>query len=343
MKTVRIFLGALALGALAVSCGEEGPTAPEVGAWTFYDSPYEGALTHCAVQRDGTFWATVQLEASRRTAIVSYDGEAWSKQEFEPSVTEALEALLMFDDGSGWAGGSNGALLEHREGEWKLHRPFNNLHYYYLGAASPDRVWAIGQGPVYPRGYEPVILYYEGGQWREADKPAGYASFGPVVVTSGGGYLVGRNDTGDKVLRLSGTTWGSPLTFDRALRFFDVAACGGYAFAVGEERPSATERGAVYQLAPGGVRDITPGTPSPDDYSYRAAYVTPEGHLWVAAAPYASGGQNYKILYWDGEAWTEAAVVNDTGTATRAFDLGFCGGGGGWAVGGEIYGRNPAR
>jgi hypothetical protein len=342
MKTVRIFLGALALGALAISCSEEGPTAPEIGAWTFYGSPYEGALTHCAVQRDGTFWATIQLDGSRRAAIISFDGAEWSKREFEPSVTEALEGLLMFDDGSGWACGNNGALLERREGEWNLHRPYNNFHYYYLGAAGPARVWAVGQAPVYPRGYTPVILYYEAGRWREADKPSGYTSFGPIVVTSGGGYLVGRSDAGDKVLRLSGTTWGSPLAFDRPLRIYDVAAAGGYAFAVGEARPSSIQRGAVYQLGPGGVRDITPGVPSAADYYYRAAYVTPEGRLWVAAAPCASGGQDYKLLCWDGEAWAEAAVVNDTGTATRAFDFGFCSGGG-WAVGGEIYGRNPVR
>jgi len=342
MKTVKIFLGALALGALAVSCGEEESTAPEIGAWTFYAAPYEGALTHCAVQRDGTFWATFQLDGSRRAAIVSYDGEAWSKQEFEPSAVETLETILMFDDGSGWAAGNNGALLERRAGAWELRRPYDGVHYYYLGAASPARVWAIGQAPVFPRGYSPLILYYEAGQWREAATPSGYASFGPIAVTAGGGYLVGRSDAGDKVLRLSGTTWGSPLSFDRPLRIYDVAAAGGYAFAVGEERPSATERGAVYQLAPAGVRDITPRVPPADDYSYRAAYVTSEGRLWVAAAPYASGG-DYKLLCWDGEAWAEAAVVNETGETTRALDFGFCGGGGGWTVGGEIYGRNPAR
>ncbi len=337
MNSIKICAAVLSLAVLTTYCGEDEPTTPQLGAWTFYAPPYEGAWSHCAVQRDGTFWGTVQLDGSGRAAIVRFDGTSWSKREFEPSVTEALNAVLIFDDGSGWACGNNGALLERRDGEWKLHRPYNDIDYYYLGAANPNLVWTIGQAAVYPRSYEPVILYYEGDRWREAAKPSGYTSFGPVVLTSSKGYLVGRRSQGDEILRLAGTTWGQPVTFERSLRFYGIAAVGGYAFAVGEERPSSIKRGAVIQVAPS-VRDITPNFPWAADYYYRAAHATPDGRLWVSAAPYTPGSQDYKLLYWNGSAWYEAPVTNRTGITTRVFEFGFTSDDG-WAVGGETYAR----
>jgi hypothetical protein len=337
MKTGKICAAVLSLAVLTTFCGEEETPTPQLGAWTFYDPPYDGAWSHCAVQSDGTFWGTVQIDGSGRAAIVRFDGESWSKREFEPSVTETLNAVLVFDDGSGWACGNRGALLERRRGDWELHRPYDDVDYYYLGAAAPGLIWAIGQATVYPRSYEPVILYYEGDGWREATRPSGYTSFGPVVITAGGGYLVGRGGAGDEVLRLSGKTWGRPVTFERSLRIYGLAAAGDYAFAAGEERPHSAERGAVFQVAPT-TRDITPGIPSPQDYSYRAAYCTPDGCLWVSAAPYAPGGQDYKLLYWDGGTWYEVPATNETGTTTRVFEFGFAPDAG-WAVGGETYAR----
>jgi hypothetical protein len=138
-------------------------------------------------------------------------------------------------------------------------------------------------------------------------------------------------------LRRSGKTWGKPATFGRSLRLYGLSAAGEYAFAVGEERPHSAERGAVFQVAPD-IRDITPNFPSTDGYYYRAAYCTPEGCLWVSAAPYASGGRDYKLLYWDGGTWYEVPVMNSTGTTTRVFEFGFAPGAG-WAVGGESYAR----
>ncbi len=337
MNYTKICAAVLSFAVLTICCGEEETTTPELGAWTFFAPPYKGAWNHCDVQPDGIFWGAVRLDGSGRAAIVRFDGASWSKREFEPSVTEALNAVLMFADGSGWACGNNGALLERRDGEWELHRPYDDVDYYYLSATSSARVWAVGQATVYPRSYLPVILYYEGGRWHEAAKPSGYTSFGPVVITPSGGYLVARRSEGDEILRLSGKTWGQPVTLERSLRLYGLAAAGGYAFAVGEERPSSVKRGAVFQLTPS-VRDITPDVPSPADYYYRAAYATPDGRLWVSAAPYGPGGRDYKLLYWDGDAWYEAAVTNRTGITTRVFEFGFATGAG-WAVGGETYAR----
>lgn len=338
MNHVKIYAAALSLAVLTTYCGEEESPTPQLGAWAFYAPPFEGVWNHCDVQRDGTFWGTVQLGGSSRAAIARFDGASWSKQEFEPSITEALNAILMFDDGSGWACGSSGALLQRRDGEWKLHRPFDNIDFYYLAASTPSSVWAIGQATVYPRGYEPVIFQYDGERWRENLKLFGYTSLGPVEVTADGGYLVGRRDEGDVILRLSSRLfWGNPVTFERPLRFYDLAAGGGYAFAVGEERPSSAKRGAVYQVAPS-VRDITPRFTWAPDYYYRAAYATSYGGLWVSAAPYGSANRDHKLLYWDGSAWYEAGVANQTGTAARVLEFGFASGEG-WAVGGDTYAR----
>lgn len=337
MKVTKICAAIISLAFLTTFCGEEETPTPRLGAWDFYDPPYDGAWSHCAVQGDGTFWGTVQLDGSGGAAIVSFDGTSWSKREFGPSITEALNGIRMFDDGTGWACGSDGALLERRRGDWVLHRPYDDVDFYYLGAAGPGLVWAIGQATVYPRSYEPVILYYEGDGWREATKPSDFESFGPVVVTAAGGYLVGRSNEGDRILRLSGKTWGRPITPDRPVRVYGLAAAGDYAFAVGEERPSSTRRGAVFRVAPD-VRDITPGIPSLQGYYYRAAYCTTEGGLWVSAAPYASGGEDYKLLYWDGGTWYEVPATNETGTTTRVFEFGFAPGAG-WAVGGATYAR----
>jgi len=337
MNKAKICAAVISLALLTICCGEEEPSTPDLGGWTFYTPPYGGAWTHCAVQGDGTFWGLVQLGDSGRAAIASFDGNSWSKREFEPSVTETLNDILMFEDGGGWACGSAGALLERRGDEWELYRPYNDVNYYYLGAVDSDSVWAIGQATVYPRAYQPVILHYDGERWGEAARPAGYTSFGPVAITRGSGYLVGRRDAGDEILRLSGTSWGTPATFERSLRIHAVAAAGNYAFAVGEERPSKAERGAVYQISPS-VRDITPDLVALQDYYYRAAYCTPEGDLWVSAAPIEAGGLDYKLLYWDGDSWYEIPTTNGTGTVTRVFEFGFSPGAG-WAVGGENYAR----
>ncbi len=338
MKHIKTCVAVLSLAVLTVSCGEDEPTTPQLGAWNFYAPPYEGTWNHCAVQRDGTFWATVQLDGSGRAAIVRYDGASWSKQEFEPSTTEALNAILMFDDGSGWACGNRGALLERRDGEWKLHRLYNDIDFYYLAASTPSSVWAVGQLAVFPRSYEPVILQYDGERWRETQKFLAYKSLGPAVVTADEGYLVGRLEEGDVILRLSSRMlWGNSVTFERPLRFYGLTAGGGYAFAVGEERPSTAKRGAVLQVAPS-VRDITPRFAWAADYYYRAAHATPDGCLWVSAAPYAPGGQDYKLLYWDGSTWYEAPIKNRTAITTRVFEFGFASDDG-WAVGGETYAR----
>ncbi|MGD8719081.1 MAG: hypothetical protein PVH29_09710 [Candidatus Zixiibacteriota bacterium] len=337
MKPVKICAAVFSLAMLTTFCTEDEPTTPALGAWVFYAPPYDGAWTRCTVGSDGAFWGLVQLDESGRAAIARFDGDSWSKTEFDPSVTEALNAILVFGDGSGWACGGGGALLEKRADEWILHRPYNDVDYYYLGAAGPDSVWAIGQATVYPRGYKPVVLRYDGTRWSENDAPSGYTSFGPVVVKAGNGYLVGRRDAGDEILRLSGTTWGGPTGFDRALRVHGLTAADGYAFAVGEERPKTVGRGAVYQVSPV-VRDITPGLAGVRDYYYRAAYCTSEGELWVSAAPFEAGGGDYKLLYWDGDCWYEVPASNSTGNATRVFEFAFSPGGG-WAVGGQNYAR----
>lgn len=342
MNNIKIYAAALSLAVLTAHCGEEKSPTPQLGAWTFYAPPFEGVWNHCCVQRDGTFWGTVQLEGSERAAVVRFDGASWSKQEFEPSITEALNAILMFDDGSGWACGNSGALLERRDGVWTLHRLFNDIDFYYLAASTPSSVWAIGQATVYPRGYKPVIFQYDGERWRETQKIFEYASLGPAVITGNEGYLVGRRDEGDVILRLSSRMfWGNAITFERPLRFYGLAAGGGRAFVVGEERPSSAKRGAVYQVAPS-VRDITPRFTWASEYYYRAAYATSHGDLWVSAVPYGPGSREGKLLFWDGTAWYEAPVANQSGVAAHVLEFGF-GLGNGWAVGGDTYARYRER
>ena len=213
---IFLTLGAAA-AALVMSCGEDEVTTPtaSVGYWTVIEPPYEGAWTHCDVQEDGTVWATVLLADSKRAAVVRYKDGAWGIKKFEPVVTEALNDILMFDGGRGWACGNGGALLQRRGGQWFLTRLYNDLEYLHLGGVDASHVWvnAISR----PYGV-PAIFYYDGSQWREAEKPRGYTSFGPFYMTAGdAGFMVARGEAGDEVFKLRGTRWEPALTFNENL------------------------------------------------------------------------------------------------------------------------------
>ena len=325
-----------ALGALVISCGEDAPTAPTVtlGSWEVIRPPYDGAWTHCDTQRDGTIWATVLRDGSKKAAIARYRNGSWTIEDFEAEVTEALNDILMFDDGYGWACGNAGAILEYRAGRWFLNRPYRDLEYWHLGGYDSRHVWvnAISR----PYGL-PAIFFYDGIEWNEVPKPAGHTSFGPIYMTGpNAGYMVGRTEHGDKILRLEGMSWRPTVTFDEPLHFYDLEGAGDIVYAVGERRLEVEKVGRIYQLAPA-VRDITPLEPAQEDYYYRTCYVEPDGGRWVAAAPYAAfSRESYKLLYWDGERWEEADVENDTGVTARFFDIEFVGGEG-WAVGGTTF------
>lgn len=333
---IFLTLGAAA-AALVMSCGEDEVTTPtaSVGSWTVIEPPYEGAWTHCDVQEDGTVWATVLLADSKRAAVVRYKDNAWTIKEFEPAVTEALNDILMFEDGRGLACGNGGALLDYRGGQWFLTRLYKDLEYLHLGGVDTSHVWvnAISR----PYGV-PAIFYYDGSQWREAEKPRGYTSFGPFYMTAAeAGFMVARGEAGDEVFKLRGTRWEPALTFNENLHLYDIAGDGAITYAVGERRLAREKLGRVYQLTPE-LRNITPAILASEEYYYRACYADHLGGLWVAAAPYRPITAVYRLLYWDGRRWTEAAVANKTSAVPRFFDIEFVDGAG-WAVGGTTFAR----
>ncbi len=335
MRWGKIIVGAGALAALTLSCGEEeGPTA--VGSWQVYAPPYAGAWTNCDVTGDGTFWATVQLDGSAKAAIVRRRNGNWAKWEFAPDETEALNDLVMFDDGRGWACGRDGALLQYDGASWQLTRLYDDLEYFNLGGTDAGHVWVNGISRPYGT---PAIFFYDGAGWQEHTKPARYDNFGPIYpLTTRSCYMVGHTRDGDDVLYFDASSWRLEMSFDEALYIYDLAGAGDYLYAVGEARAGSSRGGRVYELTPT-RREITPSTPAPDRYYYVAGWADALGNLWLAAAPYAPGGQDYKLLYWDGAGWSEAAVVNGTGTTSRFFALDFDGPGDGWAVGGTAYAR----
>jgi hypothetical protein len=336
MRAGIIITVTAALGALVISCGEDAPTTPTatLGSWEVIRPPYDGAWTHCDGQSDGTIWVTVLRDGSKRAAIARYRSGAWTIEEFQADVTEALNDILMFDDGYGWACGNAGAILEYRGGRWFLNRPYRDLEYFHLAGYDSRHVWvnAISR----PYGV-PAIFFYDGTLWNEVPKPWGYTSFGPIYMTgSNEGYMVGRTERGDKVLRLEGMSWQPAFTFDEPLHLYDIGGAGGAIYAVGERRLAVERIGRIFQLAPT-VRNITPPEPAPEDYYYRTCYVEPDGGLWVAAAPYAAfSNASYKLLHWNGERWAEARVENHTGEVARFFDIEFVDGKG-WAVGGTTF------
>jgi hypothetical protein len=336
MRAGIIPVMASALALLSTSCGEDAsaPATAPLGSWEVRRPPYDGAWTHCDVQSDGTLWATVLLEDSKKAAVVRYENGGWEITEFEAAVTEALNDILMFDDGRGWACGNAGAILEYGAGRWSLTRLYNDLEYFHLAGYDSRHVWvnAISR----PYGV-PAIFFNDGTAWREAPKPDGFTSFGPIYMTApDAGFMVGRTQRGDKILSLDGSSWREALTFNEPLHFYDLEGAGGVAYAVGERRLAVERLGRVYQLTPE-VRDITPREPAPEAYCYWACYVEPGGGLWVTAAPYASHSDaGYKVLRWDGARWAEARVRNDTGEVACFFDVDFVGDAG-WAVGGTTY------
>ena len=80
MRVGIIIAVTAALGLLAISCSEDAPTAPTVtlGSWEVIRPPYDGAWTHCDAQGEGTVWATVLRDGSKKAAIARYSNGAWS-------------------------------------------------------------------------------------------------------------------------------------------------------------------------------------------------------------------------------------------------------------------------
>ncbi len=333
---ILLTLGAAA-AAFILSCGEDAVTnpIPSVGSWTVVEPPYAGAWTHCDVRQDGTVWVTVLLDGSKRAAVARYKDGTWVIKEFEPVVTEALNDILMFEGERGLACGNGGALLDYRGGEWFLTNLHNNLEYLHLGGVDSSHVWvnAISR----PYGV-PAIFYYDGSQWREAEKPQGYTSFGPFHMTApDDGFMVARGPAGDEVFKLHGKRWEPALGFNENLHLYDITGDGAITYAVGERRLAKERLGRVYQLTPE-LRNITPVIVPPEEYYYRTAYADHLGGLWVAAAPYEAFTRAYRLLHWDGRRWTEATIANETDAIPRFFDMEFVDGAG-WAVGGTTFAR----
>ncbi len=332
---IYVMMGTAA-AAFLISCGEDVTApVPATASWTVFTPPYDGAWTNCDLQTDGTLWATLLLTDSKHAAVARFKDNTWTIKEFEPVVTEALNDILMFDGDRGLACGNAGALLDYRGGEWFLTRLYTDLEYLHLGGVDPSHVWvnAISR----PYGV-PAIFYYDGTQWREAEKPNGYTSFGPFYMTAAdAGFMIARGEAGDEVFKLRGQRWEQAITFNEKLHLYDITGNGGIMYASGERRLAGERLGRVYQLTPE-LRNITPAILPPEKYYYRACYADHTGGLWVAAAPYESWTAAYKLLYWDGNRWTESAVTNETGAVPRFFDIEFAGGNG-WAVGGTTFAR----
>jgi hypothetical protein len=331
-----VALGAAA-AALILSCGDDAVTDPtgQVGSWMLAEPPYAGAWTHCDVMDDGTVWVTLLLDGSKRAAVARYEDGSWTIKEFEPTVTEALNDILMFNGKRGLACGNGGALLDYRDGEWYVTRISTNLEYLHLGGVDPSHVWvnAISR----PYGV-PAIFYYDGTQWREAERPLDYTSFGAFHMTGPDeGFMVARGPAGDEVFKLNGKRWSPALSFNENLHLYDISGDGDITYAVGERRLEKERVGRVYQLTPE-VRNITPVIVPEEEYYYRTAYADHLGGLWVAAAPYEAFTESYRLLYWDGHSWTEATIANDTAAIPRFFDIEFVDGAG-WAVGGTTFAR----
>lgn len=336
MRSWMYLTAGIAAGAILISCGEEVTApAPATASWTVFPPPYDGAWTNCDLQSDGTLWATLLLTDNKHAAIARFKDNTWAIKEFEPTATEALNDILMFDGDRGFACGNGGALFDYRGGEWSVIHLYPDLEYLHLGGVDPSHVWvnAISR----PYGV-PAIFCYDGSQWQEAEKPQGFTSFGPFYMTAAdAGFMVARGEAGDEVLTLRGKRWEPAITFNEKLHLYDITGAGDATYVAGERRLTGQQLGRVYQLTPE-IRNITPAILAPEKYYYRACHADRSGRLWVAAAPYETWTEPYKLLYWDGSRWKEAVVVNETGTVPRFFDIDFVDDAG-WAVGGATFAR----
>ncbi|UCH77645.1 MAG: hypothetical protein JSU81_07890 [Candidatus Coatesbacteria bacterium] len=339
MSNAKYLVWVTAAAALLLACADEGttptPNTTSIGTWEVHTPPYAGAWTHCDLQSDGTLWATIIRDGSKRAAIVRHGEGGWSIQEFEAETTEALNDIRMFDDDRGWAVGNAGALLEYRGGRWFLERPLYNVEYFHLGGVDSHNVWVNGISRPYNG---PALLHNDGSGWHEAVQPPGYSSYGPLYMSGPlDGYMIGRTRFGDEILRLGNAGWEAAITFSEPLHFYDIGGAGEVTYAVGERRLGPMREGRVYQITPA-VVDLTPAVLPAEDYDYRACFVDARGGLWVAAAPYRITTEPFELLYWNGAEWRRATIENTTSAIPRFFDLDFAAGAG-WAVGGAAYAR----
>lgn len=334
---------ALAAAALILlACANEEPAETPVGGWEFDAPPYPGVWTGCALQSDGTLWASVLREPSSQPAIARYRNGSWTIANLPADEIDNLHDIIVFDDNSGWAAGNRSNLIRLRAGAWEPTTVYTNVEYYYLAGTDGSHVWV--NGITRPYGIpEPLVLFFDGRIWNEEIKLTGYVSYGPMVALSGEEVLmIARRDEGDEIIRMTHGAWGYYYRPEQRYTFYRLTAAEDHVYAVGQQRNMTINEGAVLQIAPE-RRNLTPPADIADPtlYYYYAALALGPDNLWVGAAPYSLSGDHI-LLHWDGLRWKRAPLANRTENAARVFEFAFDEAGRGWAVGGNGVGRYVA-
>lgn len=154
-------------------------------SWSIERLPWSCSL-HDVTLVGNTAWAVGSRVSgdSRESLVVFFDGMSW--REVDHPAGEALTAIHMTDETSGWAAGDIG-LLRWDGDRWAVHAAFRPKYpLRSIHGVVPGVLWAVGGLWRFPPPGVRYAVMYEGGEWTElVDETGTPGAFNEVRAISG--------------------------------------------------------------------------------------------------------------------------------------------------------------
>ncbi len=180
-------------------------------------------------------------------------------------------------------------------------------------------MWAVGDQVSASGISDPLILHWDGSQWRQVSAP-GTASYddlyGVTAISADDVWAVGVLDYQAAALHWDGSGWSRvdvPLGSRTSLSAVGAGA-GGDVWAVGQDaqgsvavRWNGTKWNAIRLPQSGGtLRD-----------DLRAVEVLGVDDVWLAGTSYRDGNPGFLVWHWDGTHWTQVSTPAPPASASQ--------------------------
>jgi photosystem II stability/assembly factor-like uncharacterized protein len=141
--------------------------------------------------------ATEGWACGARSAVLKWDGRAWTKVQTGITLQQDLYAIAFSDSTEGWAVGERGLLLHYNQGKWVQEESPTGENLFDLALQPSKSGWAVGENG--------ILLSLSGGKWTPVTV-AGFTQALYAVGMSSAGNAWAVGDRGS-ILRYEGADW----------------------------------------------------------------------------------------------------------------------------------------